>query len=124
MTVDSGSACVPEWTFGDRIRKARITAGMDQRQFAAAIDAKPGSVAQWETDRARPRDVVAVAKRIEVLTRIPAGWTLGVETGGGNGPTGGPGAAADKSRCCDSRDHSADIVCFPPVDAPRRIAAA
>lgn len=52
---------------------------MKQAQFAQAIKVKEGSLAAWETDRAQPRNVVAVAKRIEFLTRIPAAWILGVE---------------------------------------------
>ncbi len=52
---------------------------MNQHDFAVAIGVPDGSLANWETDRAKPRDIVAVAKRIELLTRIPAGWTLGIE---------------------------------------------
>lgn len=93
MTVDVEHVgpVFPEWTFGDKVRKARAIAGMDQRAFAAAINVKPGSLAQWETDRAKPRDIVAVARRIEMLTRIPAGWVLGIqETPRPDDPDGGP----------------------------------
>lgn len=80
MTIDADHGQVfPEWTFGDKVRKARSIAGLDQREFAEALGVKAGSVAQWETDRAKPRDIVAVARRIEMLTRIPAGWTLGIQ---------------------------------------------
>ncbi|WP_374238396.1 multiprotein-bridging factor 1 family protein [Mycobacterium sp. PSTR-4-N] len=69
---------VPVWSFGDRIRKARNEADMTQAEFATAIGVKEGSLAAWETDRATPRDIVAVAKRVELLTRIPAAWLLGL----------------------------------------------
>lgn len=69
----------PAWTLGDRIRKARLSTGMNQRDFAPLIGVKPGSLASWEADNSQPRDIVAVAKRIEVLTRIPAAWLLSLD---------------------------------------------
>ncbi len=82
----------PVWTLGDRIRKARTITGMKQAEFATRIGTKEGSLAAWETDRSQPRNIVAVAKRIEALTRIPATWILGLtETPPPNpeGPDGG-----------------------------------
>ena len=71
----------PAWTTGDRIRKARTIAGMTQDEFAAHIGTKEGTLAAWETDRSLPRNIVAVAKRIEALTGIPAAWTLDLDQG-------------------------------------------
>lgn len=87
MTVqpEQGSV-IPAWSFGDRVRKARNVADMTQSAFAEAIGAKEGSLAAWETDRATPRDIVAVAKRIEMLTNIPATWLLGLGGGGSDQP--------------------------------------
>ncbi|MBU8816392.1 helix-turn-helix domain-containing protein [Mycolicibacterium goodii] len=98
MTVQTERGYVyPSWSFGDRIRKARDVAGLTQHEFAVAIGVPDGSLANWETDRAKPRDIVAVAKRVEMLTRIPAGWMLGIEhTPDDGGPT-GAGPTADKS---------------------------
>ena len=80
MTVQSDHGFVyPTWSFGDRIRKARDIADLNQHDFAAAIGVPDGSLANWETDRSKPRDIVAVAKRVEMLTRIPAAWMLGVD---------------------------------------------
>lgn len=79
MTVQIDGDHLPVWTFGDRIRKARTIAGMDQRQFAETIEVNPSSLAAWETDRATPRNIVAISKRVEALTRIPAAWLLGVD---------------------------------------------
>ncbi|WP_175280155.1 helix-turn-helix domain-containing protein [Prescottella equi] len=93
MTVQVGEdgAVYPVWSFGDKMRKARQTIGMDQREFAAQLGVKAGSLAGWETDRTKPRDVVAVAKRVELLTHIPAAWILGIQEtpAGPNGPDGG-----------------------------------
>lgn len=94
MTIEVGDDGYvhPVWSFGDKVRKARSVAGMDQRQFATAISVGHGSLAQWETDRARPRDMAAVARRIEMLTRVPAAWLLG-EGDDSHGPDGGPGTS-------------------------------
>ncbi len=71
----------PTWTLGDRIRKARHTTGMKQRDFAPLIGVKPGSLAAWEADHSVPRNVLAVARTISKLTGIPAAWVLGLDNG-------------------------------------------
>lgn len=82
---------IPTWTLGDRLRKARLQSEMDQRGFADALGVAAGSLAAWETDRSRPRDLVSIAKRVELLTRIPASWLLGLDTTNPrqDGPDGG-----------------------------------
>ena len=117
MTVDMDRV-YPAWSLGDRIRKARDIAGMNQHDFAVAIGVPDGSLANWETDRAKPRDIVAVAKRIELLTRIPAGWVLGIENSpDGGGPT-GPGSTAGKSSCCDNRGPRSAVTLRPLATRP------
>ena len=78
--TEHAAAITPEWTLGDRLRKARHHAGMGQKEFAEALGTTPGSLATWETDRSRPRDLIALAKRVEMLTRIPATWLLGLDS--------------------------------------------
>jgi transcriptional regulator with XRE-family HTH domain len=70
---------IPEWTFGDKIRKARSITGMDQRAFAGALGITSSTLAAYETGRANPRfkDAGALAVRLEMLTRIPRAWFLG-----------------------------------------------
>ena len=75
----------PTWTLGDRIRKARLTTGKNQREFAPLIGVKPGSLAAWEADHSVPRNVLAVARTISRVTGVPAAWVLGLD----NGPEGG-----------------------------------
>lgn len=75
----------PAWTLGDRIRKARMTTGLHQREFAQLIRVESGSLAAWETDRTIPRNMVVVAKSIENITGVPAAWLLGLD----DGPDGG-----------------------------------
>jgi len=81
---------IPEWTLADRLRKARSAVGLGQRDFAERLDVSAGTYSQWEAGYARPRDVVAIARRIELLTRIPAAWILGVDA---LQPTPTPGGA-------------------------------
>lgn len=70
---------IPVWTFGDRLRKARRRSGMTGQQFADVLGITASALGQYETDRATPRDVVELAKRVEIVTGIPAAWMLGVE---------------------------------------------
>lgn len=69
----------PDWTFGDRIRKARRLAGMTGATFAAALLITTSALGQYETDRSLPRDVVGLAKRAEDVTGVPAAWLLGLD---------------------------------------------
>ena len=70
---------VPQWTFADRLRKARQIAGKDQRSFAADLGCTPSAYAQWEAGNSRPRDIVGVAQQVEAVTQISASWMLGVD---------------------------------------------
>ena len=80
---------VPEWTLADRLRKIRRLTGMSQGEFARSINVPEPRYAAWETGRNQPHsgDLLAVAKRIELLTQVPATWTLGLETQNGPRPT-------------------------------------
>ncbi len=92
MSTQTAGAMIPQWTFGDRIRKIRRQLGMTQGEFAASIDRGPKSVAAWELGTNAPGDAVAVAKRIQVAHGVPATWTLGLDDENprpGDGPDGG-----------------------------------
>lgn len=86
---------IPEWTFADRLRKARSVIGTDQRSFAAQLQCTSSAYAQWEAGNSRPRDIVTIARRIEMLTRVPAAWLLDLDgpeapiPGKRKGPEGG-----------------------------------
>ena len=84
---------VPEWTLGDRLRKARRLTGMTQRDFCAAIDADPKSYAQWEADHNRPRQLVEVCQAVELVTGVSAAWLIGLPV-----PSGGDGSALQHRR--------------------------
>ena len=55
------------------------------------LGANPNAYRAWESGRNHPRDIVALAKRIEILTGVPAQWTLGLADG--TSTPGGPGGS-------------------------------
>lgn len=69
----------PQWTLGDRLRKVRRDAGYSSRDFAQRLGINVSSLAHYETDRARPRDLVDLVQRIEAVTGVPSTWLLGLE---------------------------------------------
>lgn len=52
---------------------------MTGADFAEALGVSTSALGQYETDRATPRDIVDLAKRVEDLTGIPAAWLLGLD---------------------------------------------
>ena len=80
VTTDAVGPWVPEWSLADRLRKARQSFALPQREFAAKLGVTASAYQQWEGGFTRPRNVVAMAKRIEMLTGVSATWILGLET--------------------------------------------
>lgn len=76
---------IPEWTFGDRVRKARRENGWAQTDLADSLSERLGyvisakTVGAWETDQHKPADVVDIAQGLEAITGIPATWFLGLD---------------------------------------------
>lgn len=64
------------WTFGDRLRKIRREMGLTSRELAAALGVTNSSVAQWETDRAYPRDSLGLAYQVQELTGVSGVWLI------------------------------------------------
>lgn len=69
---------IPTWTFGDKLRKARDIAGLDQKTFAAQIGITSSSLAAYETGRTSPRfdKAPSIAKSVQMLVGIPYQWFL------------------------------------------------
>lgn len=57
-------------TFGERLRAARLAAGMTQRELAERIGARHNSISNWEKDRNRP-DADMIGKLCRVLPMQP-----------------------------------------------------
>jgi len=78
--LEPGRGTAPQWTLGDRLRKVRRhVVKTEQREFASLLGVSKETYTAWETDRNMPKDVVAIARRIELLTGVPAAWMLGVD---------------------------------------------
>lgn len=89
MTTQHSAGRVPEFTLGDRLRKARELTGLTIRQFAEQIGVSHGTITNAEGDlrRVRPITIKAYAMR----TGVSVEW---LETGRrpqspDNGPEGG-----------------------------------
>lgn len=87
-TQPAHNVWTPEWSLADRLRKIRRDTGYSQDEFADKLGTNPNAYRAWESGRNHPRDIVALAKRIEMLTGVPAQWTLGLAD---DQPSGGPG---------------------------------
>lgn len=61
-----------EFTLGDRIRKARTEAGLDQRSLAAELGVNRNTVALWEHDTAQPRTTSLIA--VAAVTDTDLAW--------------------------------------------------
>ena len=61
MTVAVEPGRVPQWTIGDRLRKAREDAGLDQGQLAEAMEVSRKTIGNNETGRVQPRRIVVRA---------------------------------------------------------------
>lgn len=70
---------IPEWSLGDRLRKVRRLLGLSQIEFAEQLGTNTKTYAAWELDSTAPRNSVTIAKRVEVLSGVPATWILGFE---------------------------------------------
>lgn len=69
-----------DWTFADRIRKVRRDVlAIDQGEFATRLGVTRQAYAAWESGRNEPRSILAVAKRIEAMSGVPAAWVLGLD---------------------------------------------
>jgi DNA-binding XRE family transcriptional regulator len=81
------NARVPEWTFAERLRKARRDLGWRQADMAERLGVKPSTYEAWETGRNKP-DVADLAEKLEGVTGITRLWFVGWMDGG-TGPNPG-----------------------------------
>lgn len=66
---------VPEFTLGDRLRKAREVADLDQAQLAAELGISRNSVVNYEADRTRIKRPVLVSWALR--TGVDLAWLAG-----------------------------------------------
>lgn len=94
--TEQPAGVVPEFTIGDRLRKARELTGLDQEQFAAAIDVSRGTVSNYEGGTTTNLKRL-VLKQWAMFAGVRLEW---IETGYAPDPTGpeGDGGADDEIR--------------------------
>jgi transcriptional regulator with XRE-family HTH domain len=66
---------VPQWTLGDRLRKAREHARLNQAELAAAIGIARSSVVNYESGRSVPSRPVVLSWSL--CTGVSQEWVLG-----------------------------------------------
>lgn len=72
-------AAAPEWTFGDRLAKARRYARMEQGEMALALGVSRPTISTWERDENQPRHLFHIAQQWADLTGVELAWLLGTD---------------------------------------------
>jgi len=91
MSTQTPGDHIPQWTFGDRIRKARRDSHLTQAALAEKLGVQVGRLSNWESGANNPDDIVAVARQVKLVTRVPVMWLLT-----GEGPAGPDAPAASE----------------------------
>lgn len=81
MTLQSAAGTVPEWTVGDRLRKARETTGLNQSHFAERLGVSRNTVSSAEAGAVQVRRITLNAWAM--ATGVPVEW---LETGESSTP--------------------------------------
>lgn len=68
---------VPQWTLGDRLRKARTWVGLSTEDLAAELDVTARTVTNYETGQTRPRRPTLALWALK--TGVPFEWLDGGE---------------------------------------------
>lgn len=68
-------AAVPEWTLGDRMKKAREHAGLSQAELAEKIGISMSSVSRYEIDKTAPGRPVLLSWHL--CTGVSLEWLVG-----------------------------------------------
>lgn len=88
MSIEPTGNRVPEWTLGERLRKSRGDAELEQQELADRIGASRQSISNWETGKNRPR--LYVMRSWALATGVPLWWLKGESAPPVHGPTGYP----------------------------------
>ncbi|MFD2840113.1 helix-turn-helix domain-containing protein [Populibacterium corticicola] len=76
MSIDAFAGKIPQFTMGDRLRKAREQAGLESSEFADEIGVSRNTITNYERDKVAPRKIVLKAWALR--TGVPIQW---LETG-------------------------------------------
>jgi transcriptional regulator with XRE-family HTH domain len=75
MTTSTAPA-IPQWTLGDRLRKAREFAGMEQGELALRIGVSRGTVSNYELGRGTRPPKVVVLRAWAHECGVPYEWIV------------------------------------------------
>ncbi|MGO8860061.1 MAG: helix-turn-helix domain-containing protein [Acidimicrobiales bacterium] len=67
---------VPQWTFGDRLRKARLHAELQLEDIAVAFRVSRVTVSKWELNKTQPSNLFQVVEGYAQLTGVSSDWLL------------------------------------------------
>lgn len=111
MQTDHGA--VPQWTLGDRLRKARSLTGLTTRDFADRIGVSHGTVTNAEGDKRSVRKITLNAWSL--ATGVPLMW---LETGQAPSPGDPDGGLGSERARRDSNPQPSDpkVRLFPNCD--------
>lgn len=68
------SYVIPQWRLGDRLRRAREEAGLEQAELAERLGISKAAVSAYEKGRRTPRDFIRFVKRWADETEVPWQW--------------------------------------------------
>jgi transcriptional regulator with XRE-family HTH domain len=89
MALADDSRNIPQWTRGDRLRKAREVAGLNQKDMAERFGVSRTTVGGWEDD-AQPTKGITLMEMIDQwadITGVDAAWIAGFRIGSNRTPT-------------------------------------
>lgn len=75
MQINQGAAVVPEWTLGDRLRKARLHAGLEQSELAAQTGISRASIVNYENGHTTPSRPSVLSWAL--CTGVSLEWLMG-----------------------------------------------
>ena len=71
---------IPTWTLGERMAKARESAGFTQAEMGALFGVASVTVSSWETMTRQPKRLLATLARWAELTNVDYAWLLGTKS--------------------------------------------
>jgi transcriptional regulator with XRE-family HTH domain len=83
LADSSGGDNIPQWTRGDRLRKAREIRGLSQKEMAEKFDVGRTTISAWEDDVQPTKgiDLMEMLERWADYTEVDAAWLAGFRTG-------------------------------------------
>ena len=94
---------IPQWTIGDRLRKAREMTGLTQVQFAERVGLSRATVNNSELNKSQPRKSVVLLWAME--TGVDRDWLM---TGSANNETPDPDGPGGELLRLDSNQQPSD----------------